>query len=155
MGARTYRRSMLDGPVGGVLAIAIATAVAMVVFGVVFYSGEVFALTVRVGRLLGIVPPPPPAPVGMPLERIAADLRGCAWRPVTIRPGMSMAKYRGAVAAYDDALLDACRALDLSTELSTPARRRGAGVGAAARRVRARARGDQPPGGLTPASRRV
>jgi hypothetical protein len=32
---------------------------------------------------------------------------------------MSMAKYRGAMAAYDDALLDACRALDLSTDLST------------------------------------
>ena len=29
-----------------------------------------------------------------------------------------MAKYRGAVAAYDDALVDACRALELTTELS-------------------------------------
>jgi hypothetical protein len=110
---------MLDGPLGGVLAIAIATAIATLALGVVFYSGEMFALTVRVGRLLGIVPPPPPAPLGMPLERIAADLRRLRVEAHHHQPGMSMAKYRGAVAAYDDALLDACRALDLSTDLST------------------------------------
>ena len=110
---------MLDGPLGGVLAIAIATAVVMVVFGAVFYSGEMLALAVRLGRFLGIIPPPPPTPVGMPLERIAADLRRLRLEARDHQPGMSMAKYRGAVAAYDDALLDACRALDLSTELST------------------------------------
>jgi len=110
---------MLDGPLGGVLAIAIATAVVVVVFGLVFYSGEMIALTLRVGRLLGFLPPPPPTPVGMPLERIAADLRRLRVEAGRHQPGMSMAKYRGAVAAYDDALLDACRALGLSTELAT------------------------------------
>jgi hypothetical protein len=110
---------MLDGPLGGVLAIAIATAVAAVAFGAVFYSGEMVAVTVRVGRLLGILPPPPPTPVGMPLERIVRDLRRLHVEAQRHQPGMSMAKYRGAVAAYDDALLDACRALDLSTDLPT------------------------------------
>ena len=110
---------MLDGPLGGMLAIAIATAVAAVAFGAVFYFGEMVALTVRVGRVLGLIPPPPPAPIGMPLERIAADLRRLRVEAQRHQPGMSMAKYRGAVAAYDDALLDACRALDLWTELST------------------------------------
>jgi hypothetical protein len=110
---------MLDGPVGGVLAIAIATAVAAVALGAVFYFGEVTALTVRVGRLLGLIPPVGPTPLGMPLERIAADLRRLHAEARRHQPGMSMAKYRGAVAAYDDALLDACRALDLSTDLST------------------------------------
>jgi hypothetical protein len=110
---------MLDGPLGGVLAIAIATAVAAAAFGLVFYNGELMAMTVRVGRLLGFLPPPPAAPVGMPLERIAADLRRLRVEAGRHQPGMSMAKYRGAVAAYDDALVDACRALDLTTDLST------------------------------------
>ena len=110
---------MLDGPVGGVIAIAIATAVAAVAFGAVFYFPEMVALTVRVARLMGLIPPLSPTPVGMPLERIAADLRRLRVEARHHQPGMSMAKYRGAVAAYDDALLDACRALDLSTDLST------------------------------------
>ena len=108
---------MLDGPVGGVLAIAVATAVAAVAFGTVFYFGEMVALTVRAGRLLHLIPPPPPAPVGMPLERIAADLRRLHGEVRRHPPGMPMAKFRGMMAAYDDALLDACRALDLPTDL--------------------------------------
>jgi hypothetical protein len=110
---------MLDGPVGGVLAIVIATAVASVAVGSALYAGEIFALSVRVGRLLHLIAPPPPIPVGMPLEQIAADLRRLRVEARRHPPDMSMAKYRGAVAAYDDALLDACRALDLATELST------------------------------------
>lgn len=109
---------MLDGPFGGVLAIAIAAAVAAVAFGAVLYSGEMVALTVQVGRLLHLIPPPPPTPVGMPVERIAADLRRLHGEVRRHPPGMPMAKFRGMLAAYDDALLDACRALDLSTDLS-------------------------------------
>ena len=110
---------MLDGPVGGVLAILIATAVVAGVFGTLLYGGEMVSLTVRVGRLLRLIPPPPPTPVGMPLERIAADLRRLREEASHHPPGMPMAKFRGAVAAYDDALIDACRALGLWTELST------------------------------------
>jgi len=109
---------MLDGPVGGVLAIAIATLVAAVALGTVFYFGEMVALTVQVGRLLHLIPPPPPTPDGMPLERIAADLRRLHGEVRRHPPGMPMAKFRGMMAAYDEALLDACRALDLSTDLS-------------------------------------
>jgi hypothetical protein len=109
---------MLDGPVGGVLAIIIATLVAAVVFGAMFYFGEMVALTVQVGRLLHLIPPPPPTPAGMPLERIAADLRRLHGEVRRHPPGMPMAKFRGMMAAYDEALLDACRALALPTELS-------------------------------------
>jgi hypothetical protein len=109
---------MLDGPVGGVLAIAVATVVAAVAFGAVFYFGELVALTVRAGRLLHVISAPPPAPLGMPLERIAADLRRLHGEVRRHPPGMPMAKFRGMMAAYDDALLDACRALDLPTDLS-------------------------------------
>lgn len=108
----------MDGLLGGVLAIFIATMVVAVVVGAVAYSGEIVNVTVRVARFLRVIPPEPPTPVGMPLERIAADLRRLRVE-ATHRPGMPMAKYRGAVAAYDDALLDACRALEVSTDLSS------------------------------------
>jgi hypothetical protein len=110
---------MLDGPVGGVLAVMIATVIAAAVLGAVLYAGQITAFSVWVGRLLHVVPPPPPTLLGMPLERIAADLRRLRAEARRHQPGVPMAKYRGAVAAYDDALLDACRALDLSTELAT------------------------------------
>ena len=69
------------------------------------------------GRFLKIVKSPAPAPAGMPIERIAADLRRI--RPQAMAPtaGMPMARRRAIVAAYDEALLDACRALDVPTEL--------------------------------------
>lgn len=108
---------MLDGPGGGVLAIVLATAIATVTLGTVLYAGEIRGLLVRSGRLLHLLPPPPPAPLGMPFERIAADLPRLRVEAREHQPGMSMAKYRGAVAAYDDALLDACRAVDVPTEL--------------------------------------
>jgi hypothetical protein len=108
---------MMDGPIGGVLAILIATGTMAVVFGAVAYAGEIVAVTVRAGRFLHVIPAPEPAPVGMPLERIAADLRRLRAEASHHPPGMPMAKYRGAVAAYDDALVDACRALQLTNEL--------------------------------------
>jgi hypothetical protein len=59
----------------------------------------------------------PVLPDGMPIERIAADLRRIrrqARRPVA---GMPMARRVAIVAAYDETLLDACRALAVPTEL--------------------------------------
>ena len=54
----------------------------------------------------------------MPLERIAADLRRLHGEVRRHPRGHADGEVRGDVAAYDDALLDACRALDLSTDLS-------------------------------------
>jgi hypothetical protein len=75
------------------------------------------ALGTRAGRRLHILPPAPPVAVGMPIERIAADLRRI--RPQALRPasGTPYTRRQAIVAAYDDALLDACRALGVSTEL--------------------------------------
>ena len=70
-----------------------------------------------VGRRLHVVPTPPPAAANMPIERIAADLRRI--RPQALRPatGTPYSRRQAIVAAYDDALVDACRALGVSTEL--------------------------------------
>jgi hypothetical protein len=71
----------------------------------------------RVARFLKVARSPAPAPAGMPIERIAADLRRI--RPQALAPtaGRPMARRRAIVAAYDEALLDACRALDVHTDL--------------------------------------
>jgi hypothetical protein len=53
----------------------------------------------------------------MPIERIAADLRRIRPQALTPAAGMPMARRRAIVAAYDEALLDACRALGVPTEL--------------------------------------
>ena len=96
----------------GLITIGLAGALWMIA-----NAAEVMAFGVRCGRALGLVKPEPPVPAGMPIERIAADLRRIrvqARRPVT---GMPMARRRAITAAYDDALLDACRAFDVPTEL--------------------------------------
>lgn len=69
------------------------------------------------GRLVRLVPPAPPTPVGMPIERIACDLRRIRHEARAPFSGMPMARRRGIVAAYDDVLLDACRALGVATQL--------------------------------------
>ena len=75
----------------------------------------------RAARTLGraghVIPPPPPTPVGMPIERIASDLRRIRPQVRVIGKGTPMVRRRGIVAAYDDALVDACHALGVSTEL--------------------------------------
>jgi len=69
--------------------------------------------------------PPPPQPVGPPIQRIAADLRRIAGHldqlvaagPI---PGRIL-RVQATTAAYDDTLLRACRALDVDTDgLSSP-----------------------------------
>ena len=96
----------------GLITIGLAGALWMIA-----NAAEVMAFSIRCGRALGLVKPEPPVPAGMPIERIAADLRRIrvqARRPVT---GMPMARRRAIAAAYDDALLDAWRGLDVPTEL--------------------------------------
>ena len=81
------------------------------------HAAELLELGIRGGQALRVVPTPPPVPEGMPIERIAADLRRI--RPQTLRlaAGTPMTRRRAIVAAYDEALLDACRALGVPTDL--------------------------------------
>lgn len=65
-----------------------------------------------------VSPPAPPTPCGLPIERIAADLRRLRHDLCTLPPQMPEQRRRGVIAAYDDVLLDACRALELATTLA-------------------------------------
>jgi DNA-binding transcriptional MerR regulator len=53
----------------------------------------------------------------MPIERISADLRRIRARALAQAEGMPLVQRRAILAAYDDALMDACRALGVDTEL--------------------------------------
>jgi hypothetical protein len=101
----------------GVVDLALITAGVVGVLWLIAHAAEVLELGIRAARSLHLVKAPPPVPAGMPIERIAADLRRI--RPQALMPaaGMPMARRRAIAAAYDQALLDACRALDVPTEL--------------------------------------
>lgn len=73
----------------------------------------------RLGRRLRILPPEPPVPHEPAIERIAADaarLRSAIHRPPA---GVPVARMRGWLAAYDEVLVAACRALDLDQRLTS------------------------------------
>ena len=55
--------------------------------------------------------PEPPRPAGAPIEQIAADLRRIQREIQQAPPDMPAARRRGWLRAYDDVLVDACRAL--------------------------------------------
>jgi hypothetical protein len=108
---------MPGGGWGGVLYIAEVTAIGAAVLWCVLNARRLVALALALGRRARLAPPVLPAPSGMRIERIAADLRRI--RPQVMHPasGTPMVRRRAVVAAYDDALLDACHALGVPTEL--------------------------------------
>jgi hypothetical protein len=109
---------MPGGSWGGVLYIAEVTAIGAAVLGCVLNLRRLGRLAVGLARRVRLLPPAIPAPNGMRIERIAADLRRI--RPQAMHPatGTPMVRRRAVVAAYDDALVDACRALGVPTELT-------------------------------------
>jgi hypothetical protein len=104
-------------PLGGVVMLTLITAGVVGSVWCVFNGPRLIAWGLAAGRLLRLLPAPPPVPLGMPIERIAADLRRIRPQALTPESGMPMARRRGIEAAYDDALLDACRALGVPTQL--------------------------------------
>lgn len=73
----------------------------------------------RTGRVLHLAEPEPVRPAGPPIERIAADAQRIRSQIRQAPPGMPVARMRGWVAAYDDVLVTACRALGLEERLSS------------------------------------
>lgn len=110
---RAYFRSVLRG----MLMLGLITLGVIAVVWCVFNGPMLRTWAVAAGRLLRIVPPPPPTPLGMPIERISADLRRIRERALAQAEGMPVVQRRAILAAYDDALMDACRALGVDTDL--------------------------------------
>jgi hypothetical protein len=102
----------------GVVDLALITIGVVSALWTIAHAADILELGVRCAQALGLAKTPPPYVGGTPpIERIAADLRRI--RPQARKPAMGtpMARRRAIVAAYDEALLDACRALDVPTEL--------------------------------------
>jgi len=83
-----------------------------------FRQGEVTESAVRHARRLHLIPPEPVALPNRPLAPIARDLRRLHLAVRDTRHGTSMARRTGTLAAYDDVLLEACRAVDLPDTLT-------------------------------------
>jgi hypothetical protein len=101
----------------GVLMLGLITLGVVAVVWCVLNGPRLVAWAVAAARLLRILPPPPPTPLGMPIERISADLRRIRAGAMTRAEGMPVVQRRAILAAYDDALMDACRALGVDTDL--------------------------------------
>lgn len=101
----------------GVVDLALITVGLAGALWLIAHVAEVLDLGIRCARALHLVPAPPVTPTGMPIERIAADLRRIRRQALMPATGTPMARRKAIVAAYDEALLDACRALDVQTEL--------------------------------------
>ena len=76
----------------------------------------------RLGRWVGVVAPEPVTPPGPPVERIAADAVRIRTALRRAAPGTPVARMRGWLDAYDDALVAGCRALGLQQRLDVLAR---------------------------------
>jgi len=117
---------MVDGTTEGLIRLGATIGAGAGVIGLVLYARELSAGVVALGRRVHAIPPEPPRPVGMPLERIARDVRRIRREVRQPLGGVPVAKRRGLIAAYDDALIDACRAVEIDTtlgELNDPVER--------------------------------
>jgi hypothetical protein len=104
----------MDGPLGYLELLAVV----VLVTGAVLNLDRVPALARRLARAVPLVPPEPERPAERSIEVLAADLRRLHAEARAPRPGVTMARQRGIVAAYDDMLLLACRALAIETTLA-------------------------------------
>lgn len=95
----------------GVLGVVLVTAMLVAVLWVVFY-GSAARLFVR-RRLQS-----PTAPAGPPIERLARDLTRLRAATLSPAPDSSHVRRVATLAAYDDALAQACVALGIEDTLS-------------------------------------
>ena len=105
----------MDPLLRGVLTLVGVTVALSGVLGVILYAGTLRRVLRRIRERIS---PPPAQPQGPPLGVLVDDCRRlhCAYR---YHPsGQPMARRRGIERAYDEALLDACRALGVPDTLS-------------------------------------
>jgi hypothetical protein len=101
----------------GLVALVVCTLMLGAALGLALCQDELRRAVRRVRERLS---PPPPAPSGPAVEDVAAALRRVRRDVLATAPGTPMARRRGTLAAYDDLLAQAARALgvpDLLTDL--------------------------------------
>lgn len=111
--SRRYRGHVWSG----VLSLTVTIGVAAAVIGLVLYARELLGLARRALLRTGLVTAPPPTPPGPPVERLARDVERIHRDLIRLPAGTPLARRRGILAAYDDALADACRAMQVPQRL--------------------------------------
>jgi len=101
----------------GLLFVALSTTILTVGFGglwlIIYHQGEVGDSVLRAARRLHLAKPEPEVLPNRSLQLIARDLRRVHRLVASPVPGESAVRITGRLAAYDDLLLQACRALDV------------------------------------------
>lgn len=106
----------MDPALRGLLALVGVTAGLAGSFGAILYASELHRAARRAReRVAGSRAP---LPQGQPLAELACDVRRLHTAYRHHPAGQPMARRRGIERAYDDALLDACRALGVPDTLS-------------------------------------
>jgi hypothetical protein len=95
-----------------VLYLVVVTAVAAVVIAGLLYGPALLRRSRPWAVRFGLVEPPPPV-LPPRVDRLARDLLRIRSDLETLDPRTPVARRRGVLAAYDDALADACRAMGL------------------------------------------
>ena len=106
------RPAYRGGVPAGVVSLAAITAIGAGVVGSALYGPALLRTARRAAVRLGLVAPDPPM-LPPAVERLARDVQRIRSDLATLDPHTPVARRRGVVAAYDDALVDACRALGL------------------------------------------
>jgi hypothetical protein len=102
----------------GFLQVIGISLVPVVLISALIHARVLLDQGVAVGRRLHLLRTPAPTPTGPPLQKLAADLRRLRPEVRFPRPGVTMARQRGIVAAYDQTLVRTAVALGLATTLS-------------------------------------
>ena len=87
------------------------------VLTIVFYGATLRRGLVRTGRSTHVLHPEPPRPIGPPIDALARDLRRLRAATLEHPPGQSNVQRAATLAAYDDALVEACAALEIPDTL--------------------------------------
>lgn len=95
----------------GLLAVVACTVMCGVVVGGALYADSLGRFVQRHRRR-------PPQPVGRPLERVVADVHRIRAEVLSPAPGASKVRRDATLAAYDDVLAEACRALGVPDHLT-------------------------------------
>ena len=105
----------VDGPLAGLVVIALVTFICGVTVGGVLYHAEIVH---GLRRLVRTFSPPTQPPEGPPIERIGCDARRLRRELLALAPDIPIARRLGLQLAYDDVLVDACAALEVANTLT-------------------------------------
>jgi hypothetical protein len=109
------RSALAAVPVRALVVMTLGTLWLAALVGGALYQREIGRVLSRWGRR---VVPAPEQPTGLPIERIARNARRLHAELATLPSGTPMARRLGLASAYDDLLVEACRALQVPDTLS-------------------------------------